>query len=135
MELPTRRSTRMITSVSILPRMIGAAMAVSLLNCFGILSSTPHGSDVGDRPRNRRSSGARRARQMSPRARPLPSDEIAVRGRDRTLAGCDGLAVGREAHRAAGLAPFESGLGEDLVEPFGDRVAFDVLRARHHPGA
>ena len=49
--------------------------------------------------------------------------------------GATDFAVGREAHRAAGLAPFEAGLGEELVEPFGHRVALDGLGARHHPGA
>src|SRR5882724_1796289 len=69
-------------------------------------------------------------------ARPwsLPADEIAVRCRDRAQAGSDGLSVGRKAHRAAGLAPFEAGLGEQLVQSFGDRFTLDCFRARHDPG-
>src|SRR6202046_2156416 len=39
MDVPTRRSMRMITSVSILPRMIGAAIALSLVKGFGIYRS------------------------------------------------------------------------------------------------
>ena len=45
------------------------------------------------------------------------------------------LAVGGEAHRAAGLAPFEAGVDEELVEPLGLGLALDGLRARHDPGA
>src|ERR1700709_222237 len=72
---------------------------------------------------------------MRPRARPLTADEIAVRGRDRTLSRRHHLAVRGKAHRAARLAPFEARVGEYLVEPFGNRLALDGLRARHHPGA
>src|SRR5207253_9634643 len=61
-------------------------------------------------------------------------DEIAVRRRDRTLTRSDGLTVGGKTHRASRLAPFEPGIGKDLVQPFGDRIALDGLRTRHDPG-
>src|SRR6201999_328995 len=79
-ELPTSRSIRMITSVSILLRMIGAATAVNLSKGFGMLAS--HGPDVGDDTgdRSRRSAGW--TCQMSARPRPLAPDKIAVGGRD-----------------------------------------------------
>src|SRR5262245_49083680 len=101
---------RMITSVSILLRMIGAAVAVSVLNGFGI--SAPHRPDVGDRAGYGRRGSARRARQMRSRLRTLPPDKIAVRGRNRALARGHHLAIGGKAHRAARLTPFEAGLGE-----------------------
>jgi hypothetical protein len=39
--------------------------------------------------------------------------------------------VHRQAHRAAGLAPFEAGFGEDAVEPFGFCLPLDEAGARH----
>src|SRR5581483_8046048 len=131
-EFPTRRSMRMMTSVSILLRMIGAATAVIVLNGFGM--SAPHGADVGDGAGDRCGGGARGACQMCARPRSLTANEIAVGCRNRALSGGNRLAIGGETHRAAGLAPFESGLGEDLVEAFRHRVALDVFRTRHHPG-
>src|SRR5690349_8743477 len=113
MELPTRRSMRMMTSVSILLRMIGAAIAVSVSNGFGMSAS--HGPDVGNGAENRGRRRARRTRQMGARAGPLPADKIAVRGGDRALSGRHHFAVGSEAHRAARLAPLKSCLGKNLV--------------------
>src|SRR5258708_21893886 len=72
---------------------------------------------------------------MSARPRALAADKIAVGGRDRTLTGRDGFTVGGKTHRASRLAPFEAGIGKDLVQPFGDRIALDGLRTRHDPGA
>src|SRR5262245_60622224 len=115
---------RMMTSVSILPRMIGAAVAVSLLNGFGI--SAPHRPNVGNRAGNGRGRRARWARQMRSRPRPLAADKVAIGGRDRTLPRRDRLAIGGKAHRAARLAPFEARLDEHLVEPFGDRIALHI---------
>src|SRR5947207_5790208 len=132
MEFPTSRSMRMMTSVSMLPRMIGAAIAVRVLNGFGM--SAPHRPHVGDDAGNRRRGCTCRAGQMGARPRPLAADKIAVGRRDRTLAGRNRFTVGGKAHRAAGLAPFEPGIGEDLVEPFGDCIALDGLRTRHDPG-
>src|SRR5271157_1283429 len=123
---------RMMTSVSILLRMMGAAMAVSLLNGFGI--SAPHGANVGDGAGDGRSRRTCGACEMRARTRSLPADEVAIGRRDRTFSGRNRLAIGGEAHRAARLAPVEAGLGEDLVEPFRNRFALDVFRARHDPG-
>src|SRR5882672_4017251 len=103
MEFPTSRSIRIMTSVSILLRMIGAAIAVSLLKDFGM--SALHRPHVGDSACNRSGSSRRRARQMGPGARPLTADKIAIRGRNRALPRRHRLAVGGKAHRAPGLAP------------------------------
>src|SRR5665213_420067 len=133
MEFPTRRSMRMMTSVSMLPRMIGAAIAFNLVNGLGTLAL--HGPHVGDGAGYRRRNRRGRACQMSPSPRSLAADKIAVGGGDRALAWSNGLAVGRQAHRTPRLAPFESGFDEDLVEPFGHGLPLDCLRARDHPGA
>src|SRR6266436_1130197 len=90
MEFPTSRSMRMITSVSILPRMIGAAIAVSLLNGFGM--STLHHPHIGNGTGDRGGRGHRRARQMGPGLRSLTADKISVGGGDRTLARRHGFA-------------------------------------------
>src|SRR5882672_3099490 len=79
--------------------------------------------------------GHRRAGEMGAPARSLAADEVAVRRRDAALSRRDGVAVDREAHRAAGLAPFEARLLEDAVDTLGLGLALDVLRARHDPGA
>src|SRR5882724_3807817 len=132
MEFPTSRSIRMMTSVSILPRMIGAAIAVSLLKDFGM--SALHRPHVGNGAHNRRSRGRRRARQMGPGARSLAADKIAIGGGDRTLPRRHRLAIGGKAHRTPRLAPFEAGVDKYLVEPLGHGVALDRLGARHNPG-
>src|SRR4051812_10669179 len=99
MAFPTSRSMRMMTSVSMLPRMMGAAIAVRMVNGFGM--SAPHRSHVGDDAGDGRGGGTGRACQMGPRPRALAADEIAVRGRDRALAGRNRFAVGGKAHRAS----------------------------------
>src|SRR6185437_16164369 len=96
MPFPTSRSIRMITSVSILVRMIGAAVALSFVKGFGI--SALHRPHVGDRTGDRGCRRTRRARQMGARARPLTADKIAVRGRDRALPGRHHFAIGGKAH-------------------------------------
>src|ERR1700733_10714495 len=133
MAFPTRRSMRMMTSVSMLPRMIGAAIALSFVKAFGMSAlHRPHvGNGAGYCRRCRRG----RARQMSPRARSLTADKITVGGRDRPLAGRDGLSVRRHTHRTSRLTPFEAGIDKELVEAFGLRITLDSLGARHDPGA
>src|SRR5438874_13475513 len=71
---------------------------------------------------------------MRSRPRPLTADEIAIGGRDRTLAGANRFAIGGKAHRAARLAPLEAGLGKEFVEPLSDRITLDSFRTRHDPG-
>src|SRR3954449_12754719 len=122
---------RMMTSVSMLPRMIGAAMACSSVKGFGILAL--HGPHVSNSAGYRRCGRSRWARQMGTGPRPLAADEVAIRGRDRALAGGHGFAVGGEAHRASRLAPLESRIDEKLVEPLGNCIAVHRLRSRYEP--
>src|SRR5450755_3583616 len=79
-EFPTRRSMRMMTSVSMLLRMIGAAMAESLVKGFGMLAL--HHSHVGNGARYRGRRRRRRARQMGTGTRALAADKIAIGRRD-----------------------------------------------------
>src|SRR5213592_979031 len=132
MEFPTSRSMRMMTSVSMLPRMMGAAIAVRVVNGFGM--SAPHRSHVGDGAGDGGCGRTCRACQMGTRPQALAADKIAVGGRDRALTGGYGFTVGGKTHRASRLAPFESGVGKDLVQPFRDRIALDGFRTRHDPG-
>src|SRR5262249_36880521 len=64
----------------------------------------------------------------------LAALEIAVRGRGAALAGRELVGIHRQTHRAAGLAPFESGTDENLVETFRLRLRFDQAPARHDHG-
>src|SRR4051812_17903429 len=99
MLFPTSRSMRMMTSVSMLARRMGAAIAVSVSNGFGM--SAPHRSHVGDGTGDRRSRRTGWAGQMGTRPRALAADEIAVGSRDRALARRHGFAVGGETHRTS----------------------------------
>src|SRR6478735_6075672 len=123
MEFPTSRSIRIMTSVSILLRMIGAAMAVTLPKGFG-MSALQH-SCVGDGAGNCRGCGTRRARQMGPGARPLPANKIAVGSGDRALPRGYCLTIGSKTHRASRFPPLEAGIDEDPVEPLRNSFALD----------
>src|SRR6185503_8408692 len=70
------------------------------------------------------------AHQMRTPAAPLPALEIAVRGRRATLPRLEPVGVHRKTHRAARLAPLESGGEEYLVEPFGLRLLLHQPRTR-----
>ncbi len=74
---------------------------------------------------------------MGAAALALPSLEVAVGGRGGSLAGGQLVRVHPEAHRAAGVPPLGTGLGEHLVEALRDRLEGDPYRARHdeHPYA
>src|SRR3989304_3604746 len=69
--------------------------------------------------RSRTKSGSRKQTVSSdpPPALALAALEVAVARRDGVLAGAELVAVHRDAHRAAGLAPLGPGGAEDLVEP------------------
>src|SRR5258705_2910443 len=124
---------RIMTSVSILLRMIGAAIAVNVVKGFGMLAlHHPHvGNGACDRGRRCRGWAC----EMGAGARPLPADEIAIGRRDRALTGGHGFAIGGQAHRASRLAPFEACIDEKLVESFGYGVPLEPspnpARPRH----
>ena len=91
----------------------------------------PHvGDAAGDRGRRCR----RRADQMRAHPRALAMLEIAVGGGDDAVARLAAVAVAAGAHRAAGLAPEETGVAEHPVEARGLGLALHRRRARDHHG-
>src|SRR5262245_11811598 len=76
----------------------------------------------------------RRRDEMGAALVALPALEVAVRGRGASLAGRELVGIHGEAHGAAGLAPLEAGLDEDLVEPFGLGLLLHQPGARHDHG-
>ena len=61
----------------------------------------------------------------------LTAFEIAVGGRGAALAGCEDIRVHAEAHGTTGLAPFETGLEEDLIKAFFFGLRTHETGARH----
>src|SRR5690242_1247456 len=78
--------------------------------------------DAGQRPRVRhlaadRRGGCRQRRgEERPTALALPALEVSIGRADRVLPGRQLVAVHRDAHRAARLAPLGAGRAEDLVQ-------------------
>src|SRR5262245_22458299 len=74
--------------------------------------------------------------QVRARAGTLPAAEVAVGRRSTAFPRRDQIAVAADAHRAAGLAPFEAGVAENAIEPLLLGLTFDQARtggneARH----
>src|SRR4029079_9531779 len=117
----------MIWSVSTFSAGSGITALVNVRNgsAIGWSSATANGGkqlDAGERPRvgdlaadcprgRRDWRGEGRTRHLA-----LAPLEVPVRGADRVLAGRELVAVHRDAHRAAGLAPLGAGGPEDLVQ-------------------
>src|SRR5688572_16895181 len=76
----------------------------------------PEAPNVDEVPGDRSGRRHRGAHQMRPAAGPLTAFEVAVGGRRTAVAGRKLVVVHAEAHRAARLAPLETGFGEHLVE-------------------
>ncbi len=90
-----------------------------------------HVSHVDHFARQRRGGHHRRAHQQRAAGRAaLAALEVAVRRRGADLAALELVGVHGQAHRAAGAAPLEAGLREDLVQPLRFGGAADRLRAR-----
>src|SRR4051812_12189861 len=85
---------------------------------------------AADRGRGR----GERAGEERPAALALAALEVAVARAHGVLAGPELVAVHRDAHRAAGLAPLGARRAEDLVEPFALGLRLHLLRAwdDHH---
>jgi hypothetical protein len=86
--------------------------------------------DIDEVPGNRGSRRHGGRNEMGAALEALAALEVAVRGRRATLLGLELVRVHGEAHRAARLAPVESGLDEDLVEALGFRLLLHDPRAR-----
>ena len=89
------------------------------------------GDDAGDRA----GGGGQRRGEERPAALALAALEVAVAGADRVLARLQLVAVHRDAHRAAGLAPLGAGRLEDLGQALGLGLALHLVRARARPSA
>ena len=65
----------------------------------------------------------------------LPCRPLKLRFEDEAqiCAAFEPIRVHRQAHRAAGAAPFEAGVDEDAVEPFALRRGAHRLRTRARP--
>src|SRR5690349_22725415 len=76
----------------------------------------------------------RRAQEMGAGPLSLPSDEIAIGRGGAAVTRGHQIAVHADAHRTAGLAPFESGAAEDAVQPLGFGLGFHQAGTGHHHG-
>src|SRR5690606_13242816 len=72
------------------------------------------------------------AHQVSTPALPLPTLEIAVRGRCAALTRLEAVCVHGEAHRTTRLTPFKARIQEDLVEALFFGLLLDQTGTRHH---
>src|SRR5436190_22514881 len=61
----------------------------------------------------------------------LPALEIAVGRRGAALAGAEHVSIHAEAHRAAGVAPFETGFAKHAIQSLALRLRLHALRSRH----
>src|SRR5277367_4093424 len=110
----------MMASVSTLARSSGATRPVSVRNgCMSTLVRralfSSESTHVDEMSRDGGCRRHRRAHQVRAAARTLAAFEIAVGRRRAALAGPQSVVVHPQAHRAPGLAPFETCGGEDAV--------------------
>src|SRR3954471_18653161 len=109
-----RCSFGMIWSVSTLARSSGATNPFKTVN----LSMSAPGPDVDEVAGDRGGRRHRGAHQVRAPADALAAFEIAVRRGRAALARVEPVRVHAQAHRAAGLAPLEARVAEDLVQAF-----------------
>src|SRR5882762_7688943 len=88
-------------------------------------------ADVDEMAGNRRGGGHDRADQVSAAVFALAALEIAIAGAGAALVRRQDVRIHPDAHAAAGVAPFETGGGENLVEAFFFSLRFDSARARN----
>src|SRR5690606_36550594 len=129
-----RNCLGMIMSVSILTSGMGAATAVSLLN-FSISVPLVHVTHIGQATDHSRCGRHCRAHQMGAPTASLPPLEVAVRRGGAAIAFFQLVRIHGKAHRAAGLAPFKTGILKDLVQPLFFRLKLDEARTRNDEGA
>ena len=86
-------------------------------------------SYIDKMPGDRSCGGHHWAHQMSTSASPLAAFEIAVAGRGAALAVGEDVVVHCEAHRATGVAPFETGVDKYSSKTLALRLFFDLHRA------
>src|SRR5215203_1888592 len=120
----------MTASVSTLARSSGATRPSREMNLSMLcLAERAHIDKMAGYRRRRRH---RRTDEMRAAAGTLTAFEIAIGSRCATFARRQLIFVHAQAHRAPGLAPFEAGFDEDLVEAFLFRLPLHEARTRHH---
>src|ERR1035437_8902902 len=127
----------MIWSVSMFSTGITTTREVRVVNwaMSSSFSAVRERPDVGHHPRDGRRGGGERRGEEGPAPLPLAPLEVPVARRDGVLARRDLVTIHRDAHRAAGVAPFGPGLLEDPVEPLALGLPFHRLRAGDHQDA
>src|SRR5437868_14410211 len=88
-------------------RTVAIALAMSL---------GEQGTWVGNRAGKRRRGGSEWTREQCPAASTLATLEVAIARRDGKLPGSQRVAIHRDAHRAACLAPIGGRVDEDAVQ-------------------
>src|SRR5436309_10785789 len=101
-------------------RTVAIALAMSL---------GEQGTWVGNRAGNRRCGGSEWTREQCPAAGTLATLEVAIARRDGKLSGPQRVAIHRDAHRAACLAPLGARVDEDAVQVLRLRGGFHGLWA------
>ena len=94
-----------------------------------VTASAASARDVDEVPVESRRSRHLRADEVGAAATALAALEVAVGRGGAALARCEHVGVHAEAHRAAGEAPLEARLEEDLVEPFRLRLEAYLCRS------
>ena len=89
-------------------------------------------ADIDKMPGDGRRRCHHRTHQVRAPAFALPPLEVAVGGRGAPFSAREHVRVHADAHAAARVAPFKSGVAEDLVQPFLLRLLFDHHRPGNH---
>src|SRR5574344_2093507 len=121
-----RNCLGMIWSVSTLARSSGQTRPVCWVKAFmaGPLGNVQF-AYIDEVAGNRGRGSHRLADQVSTPTGPLAAFEIAVGGGGAVLATTQLVRVHGQAHRAARLAPFKTGLDKDPVQAFGFGLGLD----------
>src|SRR5258706_10446786 len=132
----------MIWSVSTFTRSSGATRPRCVRK--GFMGRTSLSSSLGslefpvpnirEVPRNRRRRRHHGTDEMCPPTPTLPPFEIAVAGRGATLARLQNVGIHAQTHRASRLAPLESRVQKNPVQPFLFCRPLHRLRSRNHHG-
>src|SRR5262249_23215657 len=88
-------------------------------------------ADIDKTPRDSSGSGHGGAPQVGASACALPAFKVAIAGGKAAPTRFEPVRVHAQAHGAAGLAPFEAGVGKDAVQAFLFCGVLHLLRSRH----
>src|SRR5258706_10240730 len=113
----------MMESVSTFARSSGITRPVWMRNGFmAVCADSGEPPHVDEMPGDRGACRHGGTYEMRAAAAALPALRISIRCRRAALAGFEPVIVPRQAHRASGLAPFETGVAENPVQAFGFRL-------------